>query len=132
MVLNLLTADTKTLQQMLNAGSITSAGLVNACLAQIQKHDGYLHAMIQTTPLDILQEVAKTLDDERAAGKVRGPLHGIPVLVKDNIATHLNIGLRTTAGSLSLWNSKPKENAKLVDLLIASGAIILGKANLSV
>ncbi|KAM6481340.1 amidase signature domain-containing protein [Trichoderma sp. SZMC 28011] len=87
--------------------------------------------MIQTTPLDILQEVAKALDEERAAAKVRGPLHGIPVLVKDNIATLPNTGLRTTAGSLSLWSSKPKENAKLVDLLIASGAIILGKANLS-
>ncbi|KAL6807582.1 amidase signature domain-containing protein [Trichoderma sp. SZMC 28013] len=111
MIPNLLTADTKTLQRLLTAGSITSAGL--------------------TTPLDILQEVAKALDEERAAGKVRGPLHGIPVLVKDNIATHLSTGLRTTAGSLSLWSSKPKENAKLVDLLIASGVIILGKANLS-
>ncbi|KAL7963221.1 amidase signature domain-containing protein [Trichoderma compactum] len=134
MIPNLLTADTKTLQQMLTAGSITSAGL--------------------TTPLDILQEVAKTLDEERAAGKVRGPLHGIPALAKDNIATHPNTGLRTTVGSLSLWSSKPKENAKLVDLvrwslylpccftdcfltdlrstwLIASGAIILRKADLS-
>ncbi|KAL7804413.1 amidase signature domain-containing protein [Trichoderma afarasin] len=131
MVLNLLTADVKNLQQMLTAGSITSAGLVDACLAQIRKHDGYLHAMIQTTPLDILREVTRALDEERAAGKVRGPLHGIPVLVKDNMATHPNTGLRTTAGSLSLWSSKPKENAKLVDLLIASDAIILGKANLS-
>ncbi|KAL6795156.1 amidase signature domain-containing protein [Trichoderma sp. SZMC 28012] len=129
MVLNLPTADVKNLQQMLTAGSITSAGLVDACLAQIRKHDGYLHAMIQTSPLDILREVTGALDEERAAGKVHGPLHGIPVL--DNIATHPNTGLRTTAGSLSLWSSKPKENAKLVDLLIASGAIILGRANLS-
>jgi Asp-tRNA(Asn)/Glu-tRNA(Gln) amidotransferase A subunit family amidase len=80
--LNLLTADIKTLQQMLTAGTITSASLVDAYLAQIHKHDGYLHAMIQTTPLKILKDAAKTLDDERGAGKVRGPLHGIPVIVK--------------------------------------------------
>ncbi|QYS93440.1 Putative amidase family protein [Trichoderma simmonsii] len=86
MVLNLLTADVKNLQQMLTAGSITSAGLVDACLAQIRKHDGYLHAMIQTTPLDILREVTRALDEERAAGKVRGPLHGIPVLVKVRVS----------------------------------------------
>ncbi|KAH6868972.1 amidase signature domain-containing protein [Thelonectria olida] len=120
MALNLLTADTKTLQQMLTSGTITSAGLIDAYLAQIQKHDDYLHAMIQITPLNMLEAAAKTLDEERAAGKVRGPLHGIPIIVKDNIATHPSTGLRTTAGSFSLWSSKPESNAKLVDLVRGS------------
>jgi amidase len=87
MIPDLLTADTKVLQQMLTAGSITSAGLVDAYLAQIRKHDDYLHAMIQTTPLSILKASAQTLDEEREAGKVRGPLHGIPILVKVRVSS---------------------------------------------
>ncbi|KAI9158329.1 putative amidase family protein [Paramyrothecium foliicola] len=133
MALDLLTADAKTLQHMLEAGTITSASLVAACLAQIRKHDDYLHAMIQTVPADMLEATAKKLDDERHAGVCpasRCSLYAFSQTVSNNIATHPDTGLRTTAGSFSLWSSKPKENAKLVDLLIASGAIILGEANL--
>ena len=82
MSIDLLTIDAKGLQSLLTDGKFTSLDLVRQCLAQIQKHDGYLHAMIKTTPTQILEETAKSLDRERAEGKLRGPLHGIPILVK--------------------------------------------------
>ncbi|PVH79798.1 amidase signature enzyme [Cadophora sp. DSE1049] len=128
---DVLTADIKTLQNWLQHGQGTSAKLVEIYLAQIQRHDGYLHAMTQVRQLELLMETASSLDKERQAGHLRGPLHGIPIIIKDNIATHPSFGLKTTAGSLALFNSKPPKNAKIVDMLIAAGAIILGKSNLS-
>jgi amidase len=79
---DLLTIDAKGLQSLLANGGLTSLDLVRQCLAQIQQHDGYLHAMIKTTPIQILEETARSLDRERAVGILRGPLHGIPILVK--------------------------------------------------
>ena len=72
--------------------------------------------------------VSRALDAERAAGHVRGPLHGIPVIVKDNLDT---AGLPTTAGSVALENSVPERDSTVVAKLRAAGAVILGKANLS-
>ena len=68
------------------------------------------------------------LDEERKNGKLRGALHGIPVLLKDNIDT---ANINTTAGSLALENHKPKADAFIVKQLRAAGAVILGKTNLS-
>jgi amidase len=79
---DVLTADIKTLQNWLQHGHGTSVALVESYLAQIQKHDGYLHAMIQVRSLDLLLETAKSLDQERQKGKLRGPLHGIPIIIK--------------------------------------------------
>jgi len=73
--------------------------------------------------------IARQLDEERAAGQSRGPLHGIPVVLKDNIDTHDK--MPTTAGSRALANSFPQEDSYLVKQLRAAGAIILAKANLS-
>lgn len=87
--------------------------------------------MIQTAPEALLRERAKTLDEERAAGKPCGPLHGIPILLKDNIDTHPDLGMGTTCGSFALLHAKPKANAPLVEGLIRAGAVILGKANMS-
>jgi len=87
--------------------------------------------VISTAPRASLLTRAAELDAERAAGKIRGPLHGIPILVKDNVATHPDLGMDTTAGSLALAGSRPKRNADIVDSLLEAGAIILGKANLS-
>ncbi|KAI1773051.1 putative glutamyl-tRNA amidotransferase subunit A [Hypoxylon cercidicola] len=129
--LDVLTADVKTLQGLLSSGNITSKHLVNLYLSQIGKHDGSLNAMIETAPKDTLLRRAHSLDVERQAGNVRGPLHGIPVILKDNIATHPSLGLGTRAGSLALVGSKPRKSATLVDMLISKGAIILGKSNLS-
>jgi len=131
-LLDVLTADAAHLQSMLQKGNINSSSLIDVYLAQISKHDHCLHAMIQLTPLPLLKSTAEALDLERKEGIIRGPLHGIPILIKDNIASHPRLGLRTTAGSLALFDSKPPRNAKIVDLLIKSGAIILGKTNLSV
>jgi amidase len=97
-----------------NSG-LTSRHLVTACLAQIRRHDDYLRAVISITPENLLLQRAEQLDDERKAGRVRGPLHGIPILLKDNIATSPATGLDTTAGSLALVDSRPRKNAVLVD-----------------
>src|SRR3954454_14343343 len=76
---------------------------------------------------EALEEAAKA-DAERAAGNVRGPLHGIPVIVKDNVDA---AGLPTTAGSVALENSGPDKDSTIVVKLRAAGAVVLGKANLS-
>ena len=86
-----------------------------------------LHAVISINP--DAAEHARILDDERAAGRVRGPLHGIPVVLKDNINTR--DPMPTTAGSLALTGNYATDDAGLVERLRESGAIILAKANLS-
>ncbi|KAI1144927.1 amidase family protein [Nemania diffusa] len=126
-----LTATATDLQAKLNERSVTSRQLVKLYLDQISQYDGYLKAVIATAPPDLLDRTATELDNERAKGKTRGPLHGIPVLVKDNIATAPDYQLPTTCGSLALVGSKPRQNAAIIDRLVAAGAIILGKANLS-
>ena len=83
--------------------------------------------MIETNP-DALR-IAARLDAERQGGRVRGPLHGIPVLVKDNIAT--DDRMQTTAGSLALVGSQVPSDSIIVHRMRAAGAVILGKANLS-
>lgn len=85
-----------------------------------------LHAVIELNPNAIA--IAVALDNERKQGHVRGPLHGIPILVKDNIATADN--MQTTAGSLALVNTRVPGDAPIIQRLRAAGAIILGKSNL--
>ncbi|KAK5992138.1 putative amidase [Cladobotryum mycophilum] len=102
-----------------------------AYLSQIKRHNDYLRAVINTAPESLLLERAHMLDEERKQGNIRGPLHGIPILIKNNIATNESTGLDTTAGSLALVNSKPRENAHIVDRLLEAGVILLGKAHLS-
>lgn len=80
--LDLLTIDGKSLQELLESGSVTTLGLVSRYLAQIEKYDAKFHAMIAVAPRELLKETAKSLDEERALGKTRGPLHGIPIIIK--------------------------------------------------
>lgn len=80
--IDVLTSDIKTLQVLLRNGQTTSRCLVEAYLAQIEKHDDYLHAMIQITPRELLFERADSLDKGRKAGRQCGPLYGIPIIVK--------------------------------------------------
>src|SRR5256712_12807253 len=87
-----------------------------------------LAAVIEPTP--DASAIAARLDRERRDGDVRGPLHGIPILVKDNIATADS--MQTTAGSLALVGSRVPADAEIAARLRAAGAVILGKANLSV
>jgi amidase len=114
------------LQTAMAAGQITARELVLGYLDRIQQLNPTLHAVIETNPTAV--SIAAGLDNERRAGHVRGPLHGIPLLVKDNIATLDN--MQTTAGSLALYGSQVPADAPLIQHLRAAGAIILGKANL--
>jgi amidase len=118
------------LQAGLQSGKYTSRGLATAYLQRIEELDKKgpaLHAVLEANP-DALAHAA-ALDAERKAKGPRGPLHGIPVLVKDNVATRDR--QHTTAGSLALVGVTPPRDAFVVDRLRAAGAVILGKANLS-
>src|SRR5438309_8370242 len=115
------------LQDSMRTGTRTAHSICAAYLARIAELDPKLHAVLETNP-DALT-VADRLDAERKAGHVRGPLHGIPVLVKDNIATADR--MMTTAGSLALVGVPAVRDAALVARLRAAGAVIIGKTNLS-
>jgi amidase len=118
------------LQGHMQAGRATSATLCAAYLQRIEAMDRggpTLRSVIEVNPEAIA--IAEGLDAERRAGRLRGPLHGIPVLIKDNIATHDRMS--TTAGSLALDGVIAPRDAFLVGKLRAAGAVILGKTNLS-
>ena len=120
MDVNVLLATAGQLRQLLSSGAVTSRQLVTAYLSQIRQHDDYLRAVISTAPVHILLRRAGELDLERKSGRVRSPMHGIPILVKDNIATSPATGLDTTAGSLALVDSRPRENAPIIDRVRSS------------
>ncbi len=96
-------------------------------IEQIDKKGPTLRAIIQVNPEAIT--IAKAFDEELANGQSRGPLHGIPIVLKDNIDTHDQ--MNTTAGSRALKGSKPLQDSPLARQLRAAGAVILAKANLS-
>ncbi len=108
----------------LAAGRFTSVELTNACLAQIERVDGALHAFLRTTPDEAL-EAASWADRARAGGDAR-PLLGVPIAIKDVLMTS---GIETTAGSRILEGFVPPYSATAVQKLQAAGAIILGKTN---
>ena len=118
------------LQSSMESGERSARSITEAYLARIEALDGQgpeLRSIIETNP-DALA-LADELDAERRAGTVRGPLHGIPVAIKDNIDTA--DGMTTTAGSLALEGSIPPRDSFLAERLRAAGAIILAKANMS-
>src|SRR5437762_1134756 len=115
------------LQALMNSGALTSVQLTTDYLDRIATFNPLLHAVIETNP-DALT-IASELDTERQSGDLRGPLHGIPILVKDNLATADK--MQTTAGSLALVGSTVPSDSVVVSRLRAAGAVILGKANLS-
>jgi amidase len=115
------------LQALMASGALTSLELTRGYLKRVKELNPLLHAVIETNPE--AEAIAARLDAERRKTGVRGPLHGIPILVKDNIAT--NDTMQTTAGSLALVNSRVPADAAIVTRLRRAGAVILGKANLS-
>jgi amidase len=118
------------LQAAMQSGKVTSQQLVKAYVARIRAVDKAgprINSIIELNP--DAPAIAAALDKERKAKGPRGPLHGIPVLLKDNIAT-ADI-MQTTAGSLALLGIKPPRDAFLVAKLRDAGAVILGKTNLS-
>lgn len=118
------------MQKRMQSGRLTSLALTRHYLdeiARIDKAGPKLTSVIEINP-DALR-IATLLDKERKSGKIRGPLHGIPVLVKDNIDTADH--MKTTAGSLALLDNVASRDAFLVARLREAGAVILGKTNLS-
>jgi amidase len=116
------------LQAALRSGRVTSVQLVDAYLARIAAYDHagpVLNAILRINPR--AREEAQRLDAERRAGHLRGPLHGIPVIVKDNYGTH---DMPTSAGSVALAFSLPRADAFQIARLREAGAIILAKANM--
>ena len=124
--LDLATVTLPELQKALAQNETTSVALVEGYLARIADCNDELHAIISTNP-NALSDAAQ-LDRERKAGKLRGPLHGVPVIIKDNIDL---AGSVTTAGSLALAGNLRTRNAPLVDRLVSAGAVVIAKANLS-
>ena len=122
--------DLATLAEDLGSGKVTSRQLVQAYLERVEAIDRRgpaLNSVIEINPDAI--SIAEQLDVERKKKGPRGPLHGLPILIKDNIDTADK--MRTTAGSLALVDSRPIRDAWLVDRLRKAGALILGKTNLS-
>ena len=118
------------LQAKMQKGEYTAQSITQLYLdriRQIDKAGPILNAVIELNP-DALA-IAKAMDEERKAGKVRGPMHGIPVLIKDNIDTADK--MQTTAGSLALQGNIAKKDAFIVSMLRDAGAVLLGKTNLS-
>ena len=118
------------LQRMMESGEHTARSIAQAYIDRIEAMDRQgpeLRSMIEINP-DAL-EIADELDAERSAGGPRGPLHGIPVALKDNLDTHDR--MTTTAGSLALEGSIPPRDSFVAERLRATGAILLGKANMS-
>lgn len=116
------------LQSQMRSGKLTSRRLVEMYLERIRQVDVKTRSVLELNP-DALG-IADQLDKERKKGKMRSPLHGIPILIKDNIDTADN--MMTTAGSLALVDApKPKQDAFVVQQLRKGGAVIIGKTNLS-
>ncbi len=123
-------ASVEQLQRQMAAGRATSQSITQASLQRIHRLDRRgpaLHAVLETNP--DAPAIARTRDAERKAGRVRGPLHGIPVLLKDNIDT--GDRMLTTAGSLALVGAPASRDAFVVKRLREAGAVIVGKTNLS-
>ncbi|MCX6954234.1 MAG: amidase family protein [Verrucomicrobia bacterium] len=127
--LTLETATIPELQTAMAKGALTSEKLVSLSLARAAAYDDVgpkLNAFILINPKALAE--AKALDAERKAGKLRGPLHGIPVILKDN---HNTSDMPTTGGSVFLEGSIPPADAFIVKKLREAGAVILAKSNLS-
>jgi len=118
------------LQTGMASGKYTAQSLTQKYLdriAEIDKNGPGINSVIETNPEALA--IAAALDNERKTGRVRGRLHGIPVLIKDNIDTHDR--MMTTAGSLALAGSIPLQDSSVAKKLRDAGAVIIGKTNLS-
>ena len=116
------------LQDAMTSGRTTSVALVDAYLARISAYDQEgpaINALIRLNPN--ARAEARRLDEERRHGHVRGPLHGIPIILKDNFDT---FDMPTSGGSLALANHQPKADAFIVHRLREAGAVIMGKSNM--
>ncbi|OAA74652.1 Amidase signature domain protein [Akanthomyces lecanii RCEF 1005] len=125
------TANAVELTQLLGHGQLTSVQIVEAYLAQIDLHNPGLNALISRSPRENVLRAAERLDQERSNGKLRGPLHGIPIILKDCFTTASDLGMSTTCGSIALVGAKASKNSAIVQKMIDGGLIILAKANMT-
>src|SRR5712675_1288987 len=110
------------MQAALKSGRVSSREIVRQYLQRIGMYEELLHAAITVNPKAL--ELAEERDRERASGTIRGPLHGIPIALKDNVHTTF---MRTTGGALAFENLTPPYDATLTKNLIDAGAIIIAK-----
>jgi aspartyl-tRNA(Asn)/glutamyl-tRNA(Gln) amidotransferase subunit A len=110
----------------IRSGALTPTRLLEACLARVDLYQPKLNAFITVTR-DLARAHARQLDTEQKAGKLRGPLHGIPIALKDNIDTQ---GIRTTAASAAFDDRLPQQDAEVARRLKEAGAVMIGKTNL--
>jgi amidase len=123
----LISATIQTLTEGLARQDFTSVGLVKAYSARIAEVNEIFHAVTEVNPDALV--IAAELDLERSEGSIRGPLHGIPILIKNNIAT--NDKMNNTAGSYALLGAKVSRDATVAQKLRVAGAILLGKTSMS-
>ncbi|KZM26220.1 Amidase [Ascochyta rabiei] len=125
-----ITLEEATIDQLsghMRDGTLTSVQLLRCCLRRVRQVDEYTNSIIELNP--DAEDIAVALDAERTAGYVRGPLHGIPFIIKDNIATKDQ--METTAGSWMLLGNVVPRDAHVVAKLRQAGALLMGKATLS-
>lgn len=122
----IIEADFNSMQTAMESGNTTSENVINVYLERIQRYSE-LNTIIEINPDAI--EIARALDKERACMGSRGPLHGIPLLLKDNIDTEDN--MHTSAGALALEDSYAVEDSWVAAQLRSAGAVFLGKANMT-
>ncbi|RDW75523.1 hypothetical protein BP6252_06665 [Coleophoma cylindrospora] len=130
--INLLHTTGEELAAALSNGTVTTLQLVDAYIDRIIANDRQglnLRSIIEIAPS--AREVAAQLDAERKNGTIRSPLHGIPIVVKDNYNTDPSLGMNTTAGSYSLLGQTVKGDAFVIDRLRKAGVLIMGKANMN-
>lgn len=132
MTFNALTINAIDLQQLLKENKTTCVQIVEEYLAQIDRYEPTLNALISPAPRNQILKVAKARDDERQKGQIRGPFHGIPIILKDSFVTASKLGMSTTAGSYAFVGAKASNNGAITQRLIDAGLIILGKANMTV
>ncbi|KAE8442398.1 hypothetical protein EG329_003415 [Mollisiaceae sp. DMI_Dod_QoI] len=131
---NVLTATAAELQSLLKAGTLTSVQIIETYLAQIEKHNhagAHLNAIITIAPRGLALSRAAKLDQERREGKIRGPFHGLPIIIKDCFQMAPEMCMKTTVGAYCFSKETAKETAEVINQLLEKGLIILGTANLS-
>ncbi|TGJ81067.1 hypothetical protein E0Z10_g7700 [Xylaria hypoxylon] len=135
---NPLVTTTADLRRMLDSQQITSVQIVEQYLEQIDRYEPVLNALASIAPRDSLRRIAESLDDERRGGRVRSPLHGIPIVLKvlcpispDAFITASDLGMPTCAGAAVFAGAKASKNGAIVQMLVDAGLIILAKGNMT-
>jgi amidase len=132
MVFDVLTTNAIDIQHLLSQNKITSVQVVQSYFAQIDRYEPSLNALISPAPREKVLAIAEALDAERQTSRIRGPLHGIPIILKDSFITASELGMSATAGSRAFIGSVASKNGAITQRLIDAGLIVLGKGNMTV